>query len=1142
MLHAFLGSGHGTEPDARSEETDVDEPFSPSAREIGFSFSKNTSSSLSALAQSPPECLSPSKELALKDELSPVTEVPSDIRKLKFNIGASPSDFILEENEWEDVQHSSSAKDSQELFKPISESGESDELETVVERTKPTSTAACETVSQSLESTELDVKDTEVLHGIHDAEDSSDEERDIVDDGSGLDRMTVLSFENIVYEDPLLDRDLTAADESSKQGLLGVSEKESSNKHHRHHKVSISSDSDSEKLIDAEMVDIQSMLQTQFESTPASKLAESVGFDQSVEIQHASFEDEEKECKSETVVAEPHESIRGTYDAEVLHTIENQRSSNFTSAVNQPDLFGFSDESSLAVGDAETGNVTDTLIVSAVPDDVMKTSTSSDASAEPMILAATYDLDLGAVSRVVATYDMSPDSVDKVFVIDKQSKVIQSSPDDEVFETDGGVKNAAKTEDSSDVAASTETVENLDFDTTEMPFELVKADDVDGYEAYLEVMQQHRAVADQELGALLDLDVCGPDAVGESSCDISVESSSCTTDDVQSVTTVSSAARVQPDLIQGMPQNSDVDILSNRNVHGTCVVREDQNIVDTKIITICDNDDDNVSAEINQVSPGIDNLEQCSSPWDSFNQLEYENAARENTEHMPAAFGKGALESDNMYQVFQRDTSISPEDEDILAPFEEQADDASDEYRFKRKLEDDQEEDLDDDFLAESAEPELMVLSQEREDEECKVDVNLLDFNDDCQAAATGVSGSWLELDQQCLDRPLSPLPDSAYRIMDDTGDAYTSRQVLLSVDSEAAVDTSLKQVSVAADDNLHSEQAAAIVSQVMSSVKAAAEVEGDAFRNLPNVDVDEGFFQVEGDLASYDLRSATVHEEDDDIDEGVLQEDEQQLCDDDYSGEIYEPNSQEHYFTSSEIVQQGVDADNLMDFDGDGVHHKASEFVSYLVREAQAEAEETADRFQKTAEADFCTVDEASEELHRERSNLDCENISDVVSSDTMSSEDTVLVFHDQAESSKSEVGFNGTSFEYNGIEQTNFEDYGDSSSVDSFATVVPCNQEIVEDRMEDLASVSSSFHSDLHSSYLEDQPEPIMCLDARDEEFMHEGEDSSGSEHFEAMRDDLDNSVVEMVPCYESPDEDKYGILDDDFDHPMMMLAVQL
>jgi len=749
-----------------------------------------------------------------------------------------------------------------------------------------------------------------------------------------------------------------------------------------------------------------------------------------------------------------------------------------------------------------------------------------------MILAATYDLDLGAVSRVVATYDMSPDSVDKVFVIDKQSKVIQSSPDDEVFETEGGVKNAPKTEGSSAVAESTQAAENQDFDTNEMPSELVKADDVDAYEAYLEVMQQNKAFVDQEL---LDLHVYGQD--GESSCGVSAEYSYTADDVQQNDISVSSTACVQPDLIQGMPRNVDVNILSNRGIDSASMVPDQS----SELIIICNDEPDdeaNASTKINQVS-----------------HLECEN-----TKRMPASFGKGALESDKMYRVFHQDTSDSPEDDVILPSSEDtyfgfrdenQADDATAELRLKRKLETNREEDADDDFLAETSEPELMVLSAEKEDEECNVQVNLMDCS---EATATGVSDSWLVLDPQSLDRPLSPLPDNAYRILDDRDDAYVARYALRSsstVDSEAGVDTSFKHMSVSEDDNLHSKQASAIVSQVMCSVKAAADAEDGAFinENFQDTDVDEGFFQVEGflDLAPKDLRSGTFHKEVDDVDEGVLQEDEQQLDDDEDlggGGDIVEPvqrHSQGHYYDSAEAVSKSLDAEN---FDGDCVRQKASEFVNYLVREAQIEAVNVADRSEETADrwrTDYTVtglsrVDEAFEEYNAERSILDHRNISDDISSDTVSSEDTVLLPCDQTEPRKSSI--NG---EWNGLEQTYLEDYGDSSSVDSFATVVPCHQETVEDRMADLASVSSSFHSDLHSSYLEDQPEPILCLDVRDEEFMHEGEteDSSGSEHFEGMRDDLDSSVVEIVPCYESPDEDKYGILDDDFDHPMMMLA---
>lgn len=70
-------------------------------------------------------------------------------------------------------------------------------------------------------------------------------------------------------------------------------------------------------------------------------------------------------------------------------------------------------------------------------EDVPEASTSSDTSAEPTILAATYDLELGAVSRVVAAYDISPDTVEKKLAniqVESTLKRIMSSPEDDVFE------------------------------------------------------------------------------------------------------------------------------------------------------------------------------------------------------------------------------------------------------------------------------------------------------------------------------------------------------------------------------------------------------------------------------------------------------------------------------------------------------------------------------------------------------------------------------------------------------------------------------------------------------------------------------------------------------------------------------------
>ena len=69
-------------------------------------------------------------------------------------------------------------------------------------------------------------------------------------------------------------------------------------------------------------------------------------------------------------------------------------------------------------------------------EELVKTSSSSDTSAEPTLLAATYDLDSGAISRVVTDYDISPDTVEKTLTVDSQPKAILSSPEDEVFESE----------------------------------------------------------------------------------------------------------------------------------------------------------------------------------------------------------------------------------------------------------------------------------------------------------------------------------------------------------------------------------------------------------------------------------------------------------------------------------------------------------------------------------------------------------------------------------------------------------------------------------------------------------------------------------------------------------------------------------
>lgn len=144
-------------------------------------------------------------------------------------------------------------------------------------------------------------------------------------------------------------------------------------------------------------------------------------------------------------------------------------------------------------------------------EELVKTSSSSDTSAEPTILAATYDLDSGAISRVVADYDISPDTVEKTLTVDSQPKAILSSPEDEVFESElGEYKSKSKEvkDESADIhfvsTSPTKFQETIieepesesssegtavksvkEQDRPSSPFELVGKDDLEGYEEFV---------------------------------------------------------------------------------------------------------------------------------------------------------------------------------------------------------------------------------------------------------------------------------------------------------------------------------------------------------------------------------------------------------------------------------------------------------------------------------------------------------------------------------------------------------------------------------------------------------------------------------------------------------------------------------
>ena len=133
-------------------------------------------------------------------------------------------------------------------------------------------------------------------------------------------------------------------------------------------------------------------------------------------------------------------------------------------------------------------------------EDIVKTSSSSEASAEPTLLAATYELESGSISHVVTTYDISPDSVEKTLIDVTRPKAVLSSPEDDVFEYDLAEQQVADAETPEiDVmttmqpeeplgceaaAAPAVLEEQMQPDMDNSPFELVSPSDFTGYDDY----------------------------------------------------------------------------------------------------------------------------------------------------------------------------------------------------------------------------------------------------------------------------------------------------------------------------------------------------------------------------------------------------------------------------------------------------------------------------------------------------------------------------------------------------------------------------------------------------------------------------------------------------------------------------------
>ena len=253
--------------------------------------------------------------------------------------------------------------------------------------------------------------------------------------------------------------------------------------------------------------------------------------------------------------------------------------------------------------------------------------------------------------------------------------------------------------------------------------------------------------------------------------------------------------------------------------------------------------------------------------------------------------------------------------------------------------------------------------------------------------------------------------------------------------------------------------------------------------------------------------------------------------------------NSEEkemHY--PEEFVQEG----QICDFEEDNDIEKCDDFVYHRVEETKHDNQEFI--FEKNSHQEnwFATgaiseqetthiSDKTDDYLMEPVENVVCEKF-------TVNKEDNRPTnFEDFLTKANETFQKNDNDLEKKNVDDlASPEDQGDSSSVDSFATVVPCQQES-DDRLADLSSVSSSFHSDIHSSFQEDQP--YITIDARDDDNVEGHDDSSSSsDRFEMLeRSDLESSIIEVAVGFDTAEEEGYGLEEkDEFDdNSLMMLA---
>jgi hypothetical protein len=166
--YSYIGDSHYSEAVDKETYRDDESTLNFSDSEVSEHNRIAVASSPRCLVESPPDQLSPTHELALKDELSPVTEQPVTCRK-KMAIGSSPSGFILEEDEEEEEELEQVNKHG--FFRPIVETAiSSDQPESEAEEIDPD-----EEQKEILETESHKVSEMKELHDVEEVDDPASE-------------------------------------------------------------------------------------------------------------------------------------------------------------------------------------------------------------------------------------------------------------------------------------------------------------------------------------------------------------------------------------------------------------------------------------------------------------------------------------------------------------------------------------------------------------------------------------------------------------------------------------------------------------------------------------------------------------------------------------------------------------------------------------------------------------------------------------------------------------------------------------------------------------------------------------------------------------------------------------------------------